>query len=216
MKRLSLFLAVVLAATTAWAEKPAIRFQIATDGTAGLKPDLAAGTPYAWAEASKTDTGCRVLLLWVEGGRPAWAWYDLPFAVDGMPGPAPEPGPLPPEPKPQPEPPVPVGVIHATVFERPNERQPWQQAVDDYLEDALQSGDVSRYRRYAEADAKNPKSTDSVRSYAKIIEKLPMPCIVIIGLPTEKDTAGRVLYAGELPKTVDEAKKLLSKYGAAK
>lgn len=196
---------------TAVRAKPALRLVLdATTGKLTVMPTLPSGTRYRW----KTVEGKAAVLVWIDAeGWPDAEGYEFSWdAPEPGPGPGPQPKPEPkPEPKPDPDPaPVPLAAVWAVVFEEPSARQPWQQAVDDWLEDTLRTEKGSQYRRYRMADLAGRMS-----SYKTHVGSTPPPVLVVIGM-TDTGKPGAVLWAGPEPKTVAEMKALMAKWGVGK
>lgn len=223
MRRFTLFLAVVLAASSALAASPTLKLVVDDGGNMVVKPvGLPTGTPYSWDTPLPTDKGAYLTLGWIEAGRPKMQRYWLPLGADAVPTPTPEPGPTPnptpepkPEPVPTPEPVVKTGKLHVMVVYEKDDlptMPPSQIAVlygkatRDYLSSHCDTEAGTPTYRILDKDLPLDKESADWQAVRKRATGKQPPWIIVAN-----DVGGS--FEGPLPKDEDAMLALLKKYG---
>jgi hypothetical protein len=125
---------------------------------------------------------------------------DVPLPTPPGPTPTPTP-PTPPGPTPPPE--AKAVAHYAWVVEDVSKRQPWQEAVDVWAEENLNSDAATQFRR---DDLLALKKCATCTWVVNAVAGKALPCLVIIGDLNGKPS--QLIYCGSEPQTVDAWKKL--------
>ena len=202
---------ILVWATVAWADAPALKLSMDSAGYATIKPILPAGTPIKFFPYALDSKNCLLGIAWIQNGKPDFALYALPLQYDGSPFPSPNPTPDPkPEPKPEPKPdppPPPIGKLWPIIIYESKDITPAQSKVitSKAVADFVQTKNHHKFW-IVDKDAVDEKNQPpaSIKEYTKRATTLPFMFLVSEG--------GVIVFEGPLP---DEAGvlELLKKFG---